>query len=400
MITDHGNPVRVLMLNYEYPPIGGGAANATEYVLREMTKTGRVTVDLVTSGVGKGDRIDQTRPGLRIHYLDVRKKNLHYWTQREIITWFLRARRYAHTLVSRETFDCCHAWFGFPAGLVARLVCRNRMPYIVSLRGSDVPGFNERFSVHYHLLRPIFRHVWRSASAVVANSEGLRGLALETEPGSDIDVVPNGIDIDEFSPAAIEPPGPFRVLCVSRLISRKAIDQLIRAFVSVNVMFPDAELVIAGDGVEAKPLRKLATAFGLRDAVRFEGRRSHETMAELYRTAHLFVLPSRWEGMSNAMLEAMATGLPVVATETGGTSELVRDNGIVVPPDNVEKLSEAMVSMLSDGPRRLAAGAASRTIAESFSWSAVADRYLDAYSAAAGGPCEMESSAIAAVARP
>lgn len=400
MSGDQQPPVRVLMLNYEYPPIGGGAANATDYVLREIMRTGRATVDLVTSGVEKSDRVTEPVPGLRIHRLDAGKRSLHYWTQREIVTWFAKAVRYASKLVARETFDCCHAWFGFPAGLVARLVCRNRIPYIVSLRGSDVPGFNERFSIHYRLLRPVVRHVWRSAAATVANSEGLRGLALETDPTAAIEVVPNGIDIDEFTPAEFRRDNPFRVLCVSRLISRKAVDVLIEAFAGVRNAFPGAELSIVGDGVEAPALHALAESLGVGDAVRFEGRQPHDVMAAKYRQADLFVLPSRWEGMSNALLEAMASGLPVITTPTGGTLELVRENGMIVPPGDVEKLSEAISTMLGDETRRRDAAVAGRVAAETFSWSTVTEKYLDFYCGAAGREVEMDGSSAAAVIQP
>ncbi|MCD6288334.1 MAG: glycosyltransferase [Candidatus Hydrogenedentes bacterium] len=399
MSRDCGKPVRVLMLNYEYPPVGGGAANATQYVLREIMKTGRATVDLVTSGTATGDSVVESVPGLRIHRLDVRKKNLHYWTHREIITWFVRAVRYTWRLADTDRFDCCHAWFGFPAGLVARIVCRDSIPYIVSLRGSDVPGFNRRFAVHYHVLRPILRHVWRSAAAVVANSGGLRGLALDTDPASEISIVPNGIDTFEFAPAETAPEKPFRVLCVSRLISRKAVDVLIRAFVDVRKAFSDAELMVVGDGIERSALGALAIEAGLGDAVRFEGRIPHERMAETYRAAHLFVLPSRWEGMSNALLEAMACGLPVVTADTGGVSELVGDNGIVVPPDDERKLAEAIIAMLRDDYRRHIGGQFGRAVAERFSWSTTAERYLDMYCDIIGRQTAAKPSAKAAVAR-
>lgn len=387
--------LRVLMLNYEYPPVGGGAANATRYILREMVRSGRVQVDLVTSSAGRTNSIAEPEPGLRIHYLDVRKRSMHYWTHREIVTYFVRGWTYARRLMTTGEFDCCHAMLGFPAGLIAKLICRGRCPYIVSLRGSDVPGFNRRFALHYHVLRPVFRRIWQSAAATVANSAGLRDLAIETDPTVAIDVIPNGIDLDEFSPADPAPTGPFRLVCVSRLISRKAIDVLIRAFATVHNRFPDAALVIVGDGVLDSRLHDLAVRFGLADTIRFAGYQPHEKMAAFYRSAHMFVLPSRHEGMSNAMLEAMACGLPVVVTNTGGTAELVEDNGIVVPPDNPDQLATAILTLLDDENRRRHAAQASRTIARKFGWQSCAHRYIETYREAVGRAAENERAVVA-----
>lgn len=387
--------LRVLMLNYEYPPVGGGTANATRYILREMVRSGRVQVDLVTSSAGRTDSVAEPEPGLRIHYLDVRKRSMHYWTHPEILTYLVRGWAYARRLMVTSEFDCCHAMLGFPAGLIANLVCRGRYPYIVSLRGSDVPGFNRRFALHYHVLRPVFRRIWRSAAATVANSAGLRDLAIETDPTVVIDVIPNGIDLDEFSPANPAPTGPFRMVCVSRLIPRKAIDVLITAFTTVHDRFPDAELVIVGDGVLGGRLHDLAGRFGLADAIRFAGYQPHEKMATFYRSAHMFVLPSRHEGMSNAMLEAMACGLPVVVTNTGGTAELVEDNGIVVQPDDPGQLATAILTLLDDENRRRHAAQASRTIARKFGWQSCARRYIETYREAVGRAAETEQAAVA-----
>jgi len=375
--------IRVLMLNYEYPPVGGGAGNATRYLIDAIVGSGRARVDLVTSNADRNDSVYEPAAGLRIHSLAVGKRSLHYWTHREIITYFVRALSYTRRLMNSTEFDCCHAMFGFPAGLIAKVVCRGRCPYIVSLRGSDVPGFNRRFALHYHVLRPVLRRVWRSAAFTVANSTGLRELALETDPDATIEIVPNGIDLDEFSPAIGPSAGPMRLICVSRLIPRKAIDVLIKSFVAVHARFPQSELTIVGDGTLDRHLRRLAQDLGLGCAVRFAGYQPHEAMAEFYRSADLFVLPSRFEGMSNALLEAMSSGLPVVVTDTGGVTELVEDNGIVVQRSDPDELASAILTLLDDDDRRRHAGAASRKIAEEFGWRSVAHSYLDMYRTAA-----------------
>ena len=120
-----------------------------------------------------------------------------------------------------------------------------------------------------------------------------------------------------------------KVLCVSRLIERKGIRFLIEAI--GRLKNDPVELILVGDGNQEEELKELAKGLGVSDRVVFKGYVNHDSIGEIYRNSDLFVLPSQNEGMSNALLEAMASGLPVIVTDTGGTSELLDGNGVVVP---------------------------------------------------------------------
>ncbi len=366
--------MRVLMLNYEYPPLGGGAANATRYLLREFSERPELTVDLVTSSPG-GYREESPSATVDRYRLDVSKRDRHYWRQSEIARYAWKAYRKCRELEATREYDLVHAWFGVPSGVVARLL---EPPALVALRGSDVPGYNDRFAAQYVLLKPLIRRVWRDAAAVVANSRGLRELALETADVP-IDVIPNGVAVEEFEPVYHER-DRLRVLCVSRLIARKGLGALVDAVAELAARGGlDVELTIVGEGELAGSLRTRAERRGVADRVTFAGYVPHDEIHRYYEAADVFALPSHNEGMSNTILEAMAAGLPIVTSDTGGTAELLGDNGIVVRAGDPTSIATALETYAADRDLLGRHGRESRSIAEEMSWTAVADRYLETY---------------------
>ena len=362
------------MLNYEYPPLGGGGSNACKYLLKEYAKK-NLTADLVTSSPSSIFETEKIGDTVNIYRLPINKRNIHYWTQRDIITYILKAHKFIKKLMKENDYNLCHAFFGIPCGAIAYQF-RNKMPYIVSLRGSDVPGFNKRFGLQYVFLTPIIKKIWRNARVVVANSEGLKELALKSSPDQKIDVIYNGIDISEFEPC-FEIHDVLKMLCVSRLIERKGIRFLIEAISMLND--DKIELVLVGEGNQEKELKQLAKDLDVADRVEFKGYVDHDDIGDIYENSDVFVLPSSNEGMSNALLEAMASGLPVIVTDTGGTSELLDGNGVVVPMGDPNAIAQAVCELRDDPKARRRMGAKSREIAERMGWGAVSDAYSRLY---------------------
>lgn len=377
--------MRILFFNYEYPPLGGGGANANAYLFREFAEQTDLTIDCITSAWGDVDEEVAMAGNITLHRLAVGKKERHFWTQKEVLTYLMRAHSKAGELMNNHSYDLCHAFFGFPSGMPAWLRQR-RMPYLVSLRGSDVPGFNPRFALQYVLLKPLFRRIWRQARFVVANSVGLRTLAQGFEPCVPMEVIPNGIDTEEFFPAAKSASPTRQLLCVSRMVGRKGVQHLIDAMPAVLASFPEATLTLVGEGDLLEVLKQRCIELQIADRVRFAGYVPHEELPALYRKADLFVLPSFYEGMSNTVLEAMSCGLPVLATGEGGREELFRGNALTVPYGDAQRLAAGIIELLQDSGRMLEMGRRSREIALEFSWAAVAGSYLDLYRAMVSAP--------------
>ncbi len=363
------------MVNYEYPPIGGGSANATLYLLRELGARPDLRIDLVTGGIGDRLDIESLTPSIRIHRVPVPKKEMHYWTARELATWFLRARTYCENLIRQETFDLGHYWSGWPSGIIGHRH-RARIPYLVSLRGSDVPGYNPRLRVLDPVLfKPVARAVWKGAAAVTCVSENLGALARKTMADLRFDVVRNAVDCERFRPGT--PDKAFTAIFAGRLIERKGVPYLFRA---LRLLADDGRicrLLVAGSGPERERMERYALDNGLRDQVEFYGVVGDELPA-LYGRAHVFVLPALEEALSNAALEALASGLPLITTRTG-VEEILDDSGLLIRRKSAESIAEALGRYIDD-PALLAAHAGrARANAEAMPWSDVADRYVTIY---------------------
>jgi glycosyltransferase involved in cell wall biosynthesis len=171
------------------------------------------------------------------------------------------------------------------------------------------------------------------------------------------------------------------IICVARLIERKGQHHLIEAVKLLVEQGIDIVLSLVGTGDSQRSYELLARDLGVADRVRFVGYVPRDQIAEHFATAHVFALPSYNEGMAIAALEAMASGLPVVLTRTGGTDELVEDgvNGLTFDWSNVDALTSHLRLLARDRSIVRRMGAASRDRAMQFSWDAIADRYLDIF---------------------
>ncbi len=364
--------MRVLVLNYEFPPLGGGAANATKYILKEFSKYKGLKIDLVTSSVG-GFKVEKFSNNITIHYLDIGKKpeNLHSQSNRDLLTYSWEVYFYCKKLMKEKEFDFCHAFFGIPCGFIAR---RLGLPYIVSLRGSDVPFYSEKYKVLDVLFfKRMSRKIWRDAKFVIANSNGLRELALESSPKQEIGVVYNGIDVEEFFAKKSYFSGKkLRILCVGRLIERKGFRYVIDAALTVS---DKVSLSFAGDGPLREELEKMSEGLD----VRFLGIIKHDELSKVYREHDVFVLPSFNEGMSNTVLEAMGTSLALILTDTGGTKEVFDGNGFIVKMRDSSQIASCLKKYLKDKGLVGRHGRKSRLIAENLSWENVAKDYYSFY---------------------
>jgi glycosyltransferase involved in cell wall biosynthesis len=172
-----------------------------------------------------------------------------------------------------------------------------------------------------------------------------------------------------------------KILFVGQLIPRKGVEYLIRAFKKVKESVKDSSLVIVGDGVDKRRLMSLANMLNLRD-VYFLGRIPKNDLVYAYLSSNIFVLPTLEEGLGIALLEAMACGLPVVASKTSGVLDAVIDGetGILVPPRNVKALADAIIRLLScEELRKKLSETAKEYAKASFNWRSIAQRIVDLY---------------------
>jgi len=362
---------RILLLNYEFPPLGGGAGNATYYLLKEFSKKQNIEIDLVTSSIEQF-RIKKFSKNITIHFLDIGKKNnLHHQSIKDLIVYSWKAYKYCQELIKNKNFDLCHAFFGIPCGYLAmKFKKKHSLPYIVSLRGSDVPFYNKRF---YYLDKLIFKKlskkIWQESKCVISNSEDLKKLALNNNPQQKIEIINNGVDTNKFVPSKKNINKKLSLISTGRLIERKGYQYLIPAIKDLDV-----KLQLIGDGSLKSKLKEMARGI----EVEFLGQQEQSKLIKYLQDADIFILPSLNEGMSNSLLEAMACGLPIITTNTGDSKKLIDGNGFLVKKENSESLKETIVSYLGNKELIVKHGKKSREIAKTMSWQKASEKYSEA----------------------
>ncbi len=369
--------MRILVINSEFPPIGGGAGNASLNISECMAAAGH-EVTVLTSNFKGMPGLDK-QGGVRIVRASAIRKRIDRSNAFEQVTFILGGSLSALKIAIRRKPDVVLAFFGMPSGAIAlALKLFFNIPYIVSLRGGDVPGFRPYdFAVYHKIISPFLRLVWRSAGAVVANSSGLRAMGEEFEPNVPIKVIPNGVDAEVYSPGDRDWELP-RLLFVGRVVYQKGIDILLQALGNLKDL--PWELTIVGDGPERAALEALTKALEIRDRVKFAGWLHDDALLDAYRWANLFTYASRHEGMPNAVLEAMACGLPVLATRIAGNEELVihKKTGILVEPEDGQAFKFALHHLLQDAEARRQLGeAARRRVVGHYPWSRAAGNYVE-----------------------
>lgn len=280
--------------------------------------------------------------------------------------WFCRAA-WAEIESRREQPDVVHAHALYQA---ARL---RRGPAAVVLNFPGEP--NARYAADI-----------QQADALVADGWAARHLPAAL--GRPVHAVPKGVDAELFRPSgnhlrgALGLEGRHVLLCVARFVPIKNLALLIDAMAEIAQRDRRAHLVLAGEGPEEAALRAQVAGAGLTDRVTFAGHVPHHELGPLYRTADVFVLSSDFDNSPNVVLEAMACGVPAVATRVGGVAEYVTDpqGGTLTPAGDAAALADAVIGWLGDPARRREAAAFNRQrVVQHFSWRASAERLLAVY---------------------
>jgi teichuronic acid biosynthesis glycosyltransferase TuaC len=282
------------------------------------------------------------------------------------------ARRELRRLVAQgQSFDAIDAHYLYPDGVAALWLARDfRLPLAITARGSDVTELPD-----YRIPRALIQRAIAGADALIAVSAGLKRRLVELgAPDEKVTVLRNGIDTVLFHPgpwpgigdraamrARLGLTGP-TLISVGGLIPRK------RHHLAIDAMalLPGATLLILGAGPEHAALEARATQRGVADRVRLLGPRPHAELPAYYAAADLSVLASSREGWANVLLESMACGTPVVASDIPGNPEVVqhRDAGLIVRDNAAEGIAETVQDLLANPPDR----AATRRYAEGFGW--------------------------------
>jgi glycosyltransferase involved in cell wall biosynthesis len=284
-------------------------------------------------------------------------------------------------LLVGEGIDLIDAHYFYPDGVAAVMLARRfDKPVVITARGSDLNILSR-----YRLPRQLIRWAANNASAAITVSQALKGelTSLGVDPAR-VHVLRNGVDLDVFRPPDPNAPrllglASLTLLSVGNLIPLKGHALVIRALQRL----PDAALMVVGEGPDEQALKRLAAGLGVEKRVRFLGAIPHQQMPKVYGAADVLVLASEREGLANVLLEAIACGTPVVATDVSGNPEVVtgRAAGILIPQRTPEAIAEAVRNLLADPSGR----AATRAHAERFGWRDTTRRQVDLFRAIVAG---------------
>lgn len=298
-----------------------------------------------------------------------------------------------YLLIHWRQYDIIHVHQALYPAFVSVLIGKTvlRKPVIVKTASSGMTS-DIRQLRGYPLGNFQLRRLMKKMEVLVANSKaGGKEFSGIGFPESQIEYIPNGVILPQDGKANY---GRMkRVITTSRLSKEKGIDILLRAWAHVMRQEKGLKLIILGNGPLERELKSLSGSLGVMESVTFMG--MIQNVIEHVRNADLFILPSRTEGLSNALLEAMSCGLPCIATNVGGNIELIGEdenkritpgkffiakNGLLVNPDDVEGISESMLYLIRNGMKREELGNQARlSIQENYSIDLIADKYIGLY---------------------
>lgn len=411
-----GERMRLVVVNHEYPPWGGGAATATEALSHELAALGHRVVVVTAGGPGLPELSGDER--LRVWRIPTGRRSRFAPTSAELLSFCFAVRNRLSRCLTEVRADAVLAFFAVPAGYFAvRAAHRCGLPAIVSLRGSDVPGFSSSRLTGgtAWAAQRLIRQTLLEADLVAPNCQRLHELVVQWLPqiADKVRVVPNGVHRNEFLPEDRMPlvsgsgagagdaaeraspnglqgqdaVGVVRLITVGQLIPRKGFLTALEAFRIVREAGLPVRLTMVGEGPQAALLRRFVQQWDLSSSVELLGYRSRQEIQQLLAQHDLFLMPSRSEGMSNAVLEAMAAGLPVLATASG-CHDLVVDAacGEVTPVDDAVALAEAIQRLVLAPAQRRQCGEAAAAYARQHTWRGTANTFCELFQQLAHGP--------------
>ncbi len=364
--------MRILVLNYEFPPVGGGGGRATAALCAALAQRGH-ELRVITSRA-PNLAPEETLDGYRVSRVLTGRRSRYRASFASMAGYVVGALLPALRLARSWKPDVIHAHFAVPTGVLAsRLSKMTRVPYVLTAHLGDVPGgVPEKTDRWFRFVSPFTPPIWNNAARVVAVSEHTRDLALRHYEVN-IEVIPNGIDLRSDGPGSVSDPP--RLIFAGRFQPQKNLPMLVEMLSRAQDIPWQCELL--GDGPDRPAIIKSVKSHHLESRVELPGWVDGEVVEKRLEASDLLLLTSRSEGFPVVGVQALAIGLAILASREGGLSELVENevNGRLCEVDDLACFERALRWCLEDRERLLRMKRASRMKAERFDIRHIAARY-------------------------
>lgn len=373
--------MRILMLNYEYPPLGGGAGRISQHISDELYALGH-QVTVITSwfkGLSE-EEINLDKPSV-IHIKSSRKE-LYQSNPVEMYDWLKKAWDYLKQKPLSNEYDICFANFTIPGGWLAYKINKKfGIPYCIISHGHDVPWFFKKQMFFYHVLTySLIKKICNKANFLFVQSSYMKHNAekfLGKKKASKVVLIPNGI-----TPKAIDfeirKNNPLTILFVGRFVKQKNPLVFLKALHRISRMQIPYQAYMIGDGQLRRKIERSRIKYKL-NHVKLTGWIDNNEVWKYYERSHIMVMPSLIEGMSISNIEALSAGLFLIATPVSGNTELLSycKNGKLVEIDNDREITNAIQTFYFEQylPKEFTGEANITKFNKQFSWSKIAKQY-------------------------
>jgi glycogen synthase len=381
-LTQGANVMNILMFSHLYYPYIGGVEIAVENLSKQFINNGH-KVEIVTSRFPRNIPKSEFVSGIKVTRLPFRLPSSNVFS---ILKFFIRVFEctfFLLCLVKKSRFDIINLHYVGENALYALIISYlKRIPLITNIHGSDI----EYFALKGKLHKLIVQATLNRSLKIISNSNALLKVTSKMF-GDNIYlksvVIGNGVNLSN----ADQPVNNFLnvapyLLGIGRLEHFKGFDILIKSFGIVNQKHPDMKLILVGDGSERGKLTTISQQLGLEDSVLFYGRMDQKDVLKILSGCKFTVQPSRREGFGMVLIEAMALGKAVIATNVGGIPELVQHgkNGLLVNSQDPDDLARAIIGLLNSPELALKLGAKGKEMVESnYTWEIISNRFLGVF---------------------
>lgn len=378
--------MKILIVNYEFPPLGGGGGIGTYYIGKELARENEV--DILTTGYQNLAKTE-IRNRMKIYRVPVLlRKELATATITSMVSYFFSSVYYGKKLLKANKYDVINTWFAIPSGPTGMYLSKStKIPNVLTVIGGDIYDPSKWYSAHRKfnfLLHSTVKQVINSADAVIAISTDVKNRVYQYyNVPKKIEIIPLAIDEPIYTPVSRTMLNlneqDFYLITVARLIKRKGLHYLLESLACLQ--YPDIKLLIIGEGPEQNSLSALAEKLGIAEKVIFLGPIFGEKKFQYLANSDVFVLPSLHEGLGLVFLEAMSVGLPIIASDAGGQTDFLEHNktGFLVPIGDVEKLAESIRTLYHNAEQRKQMGIHNKEIVRNYFSENIAKKYKNLF---------------------